>query len=222
MKRKKYDKREILLSLVPGNADKIFDIGCAGGGLTKRFVKEGREVVGVDRDSQAIEKAKENLTSVFLADISQFEIPYAKKYFDCILYADILDCFPEPLEILKKHRESLCDQGVVVASFANIRYYKAIIRLVFGGTWDYTDGGILWRGHLRFFTLTNIKELFEAAGYEIIEIKRNIVAAGGFKFLNYLFFNKLKDFFTYQYFIKARKSTGRVGQPKRKRKIYKF
>src|SRR3989338_894286 len=136
MKRKKIDKREVLLSLVPATAEKIIDVGCAGGGLTRGFVKEGREVVGIDNNSQAILKAKENLTSVFLADISEFEIPYPKNYFDCIIYADILDCFSDPLEILKKHRDSLNNQGVVVASFANIRYYKVIIRLFLGGTWD--------------------------------------------------------------------------------------
>ena len=74
---------------------------------------------------------------------------------------------------------------------------------------------------MRFFTLLSIKELFSRAGYEIVGIERNLVAARGFSLLNFLLFGMLKDFLTYQYYIKARKLKGgpatAVG-----RKKYKF
>ena len=219
---KKKDRRLELLSLIPENAKKILDVGCGCAGLSAKLRKEGREIVGVERDRSAYEKAKEKIDKVFLANAEEFELPYPKGYFDCIIYADVLDCFKDPSTVLKMHKIYLKDGGLMIASMANIRYYKVIIRLIFGGTWDYTDGGILWKEHLRFFTLINIIELFRGAGFSMSEIKRNIVAARVFKFLNFVLLGSLKDFITYQYYIKAKKDKEELLAPLRRRPIYKF
>lgn len=203
---KKKDVRDRFLSLVPVDARRILDVGCADGGLSATLRQKGTEIVGLEKNEDSCEKARARLSRVFLADIEKFDLPYPNKYFDCILYADILEHLVEPLALLKKHRDYLSADGCVVASIPNIRYYKAIFRLAIGGVWDYPDGGILDESHLRFFTLTNIKELFAGAGYEIVDIGRNIVAARGFRVLNFLLFGRLNDFLTYQYYIKARKS----------------
>jgi hypothetical protein len=68
------------------------------------------------------------------------------------------------------------------------------------------ETGILDKTHMRFFTLTNIRELFDNAGYRVIKVERNTVAASGFKWLNFLCFNLLKDFLSYQYYIVAVKA----------------
>ena len=104
----------------------------------------------------------------------------------------------------------------------NVRYYKIIIRLILGGTWDYMEeGGLLDKSHLRFFALTNMKELIEGAEFEITDIRRNIVSSRGFRILNYLWFGGLKNFLTYQYFIKAKKLKCKPIFIS-KREIYKF
>jgi hypothetical protein len=166
------------------------------------------------------EGAKKVLDKVYSADIEDFQLPYSEEYFDCIIYADILEHLIEPLSLLKKHRNCLSDQGCIIASIPNVRYYKIIIRLVAGGTWDYMEGGgLLDIGHLRFFTLTNMKELIEEAGYKIVDIRRNMVSSRGFRILNRLCFNSLRNFLTYQYFIKAEKASN---PPNTKRRKYRF
>lgn len=209
IKKNKKNKRDLLIQLIPQNAAKILDVGCATGDLTAGFKERGAQVVGLERCAQSCQEAKSKLSKVFLADIENFDIPYPQEYFDCILYADVLEHLVDPLAILKKHREYLKSDGFVIASIPNVRYYKLIIRLVCAGVWDYMNSGILDRTHLRFFTLTNIKELFLEAGYEIIALNRNQVASNGSKFLNFILFNKLKEFLVYQYFIKAKKSDSR-------------
>ena len=134
--------------------------------------ERGIEVVGVDKDEMAIAQARTRLDKAIAGDTESVTIPYPKGYFDCIIYADVLDCLFDPLAALKSHRHYLRDGGYVVASMSNIRYYKAIIRLLFGGTWDYVEpGGILWRHHIRFFTLITMKELFAEGGFEIVEVR---------------------------------------------------
>lgn len=207
--KKKKNKRDDFFSLIPANATKILDVGCADGSWVKRSQQTGLEVVGIEQDTKFHAQASRNLTRVILGDVENLELPYAQGYFDCIIYADVLEHLKDPYMILDTQKKYLADGGYVIASIPNIRYYKVILRLILAGVWDYMPSGILDKTHLRFFALLNITELFENAGYHILEIKRNVVASSGFKFLNFLLFNSLKDFLVYQYYIKARKQ--RIG-----------
>ena len=222
MAKKKKGQRSDFLSLVPPDAKKVLDLGCGDGSTGVRLKEKGMEVVGVERDAHLCRIAQGKLDKVFPADIADLNLPYPPGYFDCIIYGDVLDCLVDPLGALKKSMFYLKDDGYAIASMANIRYYKVIIRLVFGGTWDYVDDGILWKHHLRFFTLINIEELFTTAGCEIREIVRNISAARGFGILNTVFMGAFRDFLTYQYYVKARKSGLTTIAPLKLRKIYKF
>jgi 2-polyprenyl-3-methyl-5-hydroxy-6-metoxy-1,4-benzoquinol methylase len=220
--KEKKDPRNTFLSLVPSDAKKILDVGCGSGGLGAKLKDKNNnvEIIGIEKNKRLAEDAKKVLDRVHSADIEEFQLPYPKEYFDCLIYADILEHLVEPCTILEKHRNYLSDNGYIIVSIPNVRYYKIIIRLVLGSTWDYMEeGGLLDKGHLRFFTLTNMKELIKGAGFEITNIRRNIVSSRGFKILNYLCFNCLKNFLTYQYFIKAKKSDK---IPEIKRKKYRF
>jgi 2-polyprenyl-3-methyl-5-hydroxy-6-metoxy-1,4-benzoquinol methylase len=203
----KKNKRDDFLSLVPENIKRILDAGCADGSLSAGFNSRGIEITGIEMDSFLAKQAKERLGEVFPADIESFDPPFLNHYFDCILFADVLEHLKNPAGILAKYKQYLNDNGCVIASIPNVRYYKLIIRLLLGGTWDYMDTGILDKSHLRFFTLINIKELLEDAGYAITVIKRNIVASRFAKFLNFIFFDSLKNLLTYQYYIKAVKAS---------------
>jgi len=219
---KKKDNRSEFLSLVPLDAKKVLDVGCGCGTLDSVLRKKGIEVIGIERCEELCKEAKGKLSQVFSADIEKFEIPFSKGYFDCIIYGDVLEHLIEPLVVLKKHKEYLKADGCVIASIPNVRYYKLIARLVFNGTWDYMDKGILDRSHLRFFTLINLKELFIEAGYEIKEIRRNIVAARGLRILNLLLLGMLKNFLTYQYYVKAIKNNSNAFSSAKKREIIEF
>jgi len=159
--KKKKEKRLEFLELVPEGAKRILDVGCGNANLTAHLVGQGREVIGIDRDSTRTQTAKERLTQVYCADIETFEPPFDVKSFDCIIFADVLDCLVEPLPLILKYRKYLKDDGCVIVSMANVRYFKVIYHLLFKGTWDYLmPGGILWWYHLRFYTLSTSKELF--------------------------------------------------------------
>jgi 2-polyprenyl-3-methyl-5-hydroxy-6-metoxy-1,4-benzoquinol methylase len=199
----KRNRRDDFFSMIPVSAKKILDVGCSDGSWVERMGKRYLEVIGIERDEKLYSQALKNLRRVFLADAEKFHLPYSNGYFDCIIYADILEHLVDPYNLLAEHIKYLNDEGCVIASIPNIRYYKVILRLALAGVWDYMDRGILDKTHLRFFTLINIKELFANAGFDIIEIRRNIIAARGIKFLNLLCFNKLKELLVYQYYVKA-------------------
>ena len=220
-KKKKKDKRDDLLLLVPLHVKNVLDVGCGSGILGAKLRKKGIEVVGIEKDEQAYAQARGKINKAILADVEELDLSYPVGYFDCILFADILEHLRDPVSILMKYGKYLNDKGFVIASIPNVRYYKIILRLLFGGTWDYVDKGILDVTHIRFFTLVNMKELFIKAGYSVLCMQRNLVASRGFRLLNFILFNSLKDFLTYQYYFKLRKASDReILVPKRR--IHQF
>jgi 2-polyprenyl-3-methyl-5-hydroxy-6-metoxy-1,4-benzoquinol methylase len=221
MNRKK-DKRNDFLQLIPPSTKTLLDVGCGAGGLSSRLKGKGIKIVGLEKIEELCSIARKKLDTVIEGDIENIRLDYPEGYFDCIMYADVIEHLIEPLNVLEKHKAYLQKDGYVIASVPNTRYYKIILRLILGGTWDYSDGGMLDKTHIRFFGLINIIELFEKAGYKIVEIRRNIIASRGFRILNILFFNTLKNFLTYQYYIKAEKSCNLSKMHKSQRKIYKF
>lgn len=197
--------REVFLAMVPPEARDVLDVGCGGGGLSAQLKARGVRVTGIERNENSCAVARERLDEVIVGDAESADLPWPDGSFDCIIYADVLDCMVDPLSALERHRRCLKQNGHILASMANVRYYKVIAELVLAGTWNYTDGGILWRDHLRFFTLANMTQLFRDAGYEVVEIRRNVVAARLLRILNFLLFGAFKEFLTYQYYIKARR-----------------
>ncbi|CAD7774243.1 Ubiquinone biosynthesis O-methyltransferase [Candidatus Methanoperedenaceae archaeon GB37] len=213
-------ERKDVEALIPKEARRILDVGCGEGILGKRLLEKGvKEVVGVEIEQAVCEKARENLSMVVCGDIEKIDLPFEERYFDCIVFADILEHLKDPLSVVKKLKKHLKDSGVVVASIPNVRYYQVINMLV-DGYWTYGDYGILDRTHLRFFTKKEILALFKNAGFEITTIAGNVdpkyytvcnstpaeISFGRIS-LKDLSSEEIKDLFVFQYLIKARQET---------------
>lgn len=149
---------------------KVLDIGCASGYIANELVKKGCYVVGIEIDEEMANSAKKFCNNVIIADVESLEeLPYAEKFFDVIIFSDILEHLKRPDLVLLSIKKYLNADGVVIASIPNIARFEYRIKLL-RGKFEYEDSGIMNRGHLRFFTLETIKKLFESSGYEIKEI----------------------------------------------------
>jgi 2-polyprenyl-3-methyl-5-hydroxy-6-metoxy-1,4-benzoquinol methylase len=189
-------KREDMLQFIPQNVNRILDVGCGEGNfglLLKNHMDV--EVWGVEIYKNAADKAKEKIDKVIIGNIESDEISLPKHYFDCIVFNDVLEHLQYPWILLRKLKENLADNGYVVASIPNIRYFETIKDLVIYKKWEYVDAGILDKTHLRFFTKNSIKSMFESCGYEV-----NLLAGiNGSKFpwkfglLNRILLNGLDD-----------------------------
>ncbi|MCK5558348.1 MAG: glycosyltransferase, partial [Candidatus Hydrogenedentes bacterium] len=161
--------RNEVAALVPQSARSILDVGCAAGEMGRLLKEMGFErVVGIERDAESAARAQQVLDEVIAGDVERIDLPFERGSFDCIIFADVLEHLIEPQDVLHKFREYLSPQGEIVASIPNVRNFLVIHNLV-EGFWRYTDEGILDRTHVRFFTLTEIKRMFDAAGYEIVQ-----------------------------------------------------
>ena len=198
-------QRSEIVSLVPDGAKKILDVGCAAGDVGLAIKKKLEcEVVGIEIDSKKAEIASSKMDKVIIGDVEKTDPSLKAGYFDCIIFADVLEHLKTPAEVLKKYIGYLKDDGLIVISIPNIRHIKVLFDLIALGEWEYRPSGIMDEGHLRFFTLKSSKRMIEEAGLLPI-LKNRIFSLKGSKYLNMITFGIFKNFLTAQYVFLAKK-----------------
>lgn len=187
--------RSEMLKYIPAGTRTTLEVGCGLGGFSA-LVKEKfeAETWAVEVDKEAAQEAAKKLNTVINRDIGTSLNQIPDNYFDCIIFLDVLEHLADPYSLLVRMREKLTDNGVIVASIPNVRYYRNLIDLVLKGNWDYQDAGILDKTHLRFFTYKSILKMFEQLGFEVLVIEgiqptRN----KRLRLLNTLLFKALED-----------------------------
>ena len=210
-------ERPEVMEMVPQGAMRILEVGC-GAGVTSRMLKEensGREMVGVESDAAAAKEASKYLDRVFHGNVEKMRLPYPDGYFDCIIYADVLEHLREPGKLLEKHKRLLSNDGIMVMSIPNTKHFSVVNQLM-EGRWEYVESGLLDSTHIRFFTLTEIKEMLKGCGLSPLEIRakradkvykegsRGTLKIGRWQIDN-LSEEEMLDFFVLRYLVTVRK-----------------
>jgi 2-polyprenyl-3-methyl-5-hydroxy-6-metoxy-1,4-benzoquinol methylase len=163
------NKREEMIKFIPTTCTKILEVGC-GEGVFASVLKNklNIEIWGVELSGESANKAKTILDKVIIADFTMIINTLPKKYFDCLVFNDVLEHIADPFSLLERIKILLKDGGYIVSSIPNVRYIGNLVELLFHKDWRYKDGGILDITHFRFFTQKSIIRMFHNAGYEII------------------------------------------------------
>lgn len=198
--------RSDVAELIPKTSKNILEIGCGYGALGRLLVKrQDCQIDGVEINPAAEEYLKETYRRYWIGNIELIDIGCGQQY-DCILLPDVLEHLVSPWTTLQKLADILVPNGVVVASIPNIRNLGILYRLFIKGRWEYEPSGLLDRGHLRFFTRTEIQHLFADANLMVEICKENRDHYPGAKGV----FSRLMRFFVpdidiCQYLVCARK-----------------
>ncbi|MEW6397730.1 MAG: glycosyltransferase [Bacillota bacterium] len=166
--------------LVPSHARCILDVGCGWGrvGAELKASVPGREVTGVEVVPQVAEVAAQALDRVLVGDVEDVVDRLPRRHFDCVILADILEHLRDPWLTLKRLGEAMQPGAAFVASVPNISHWS-IIRGLIEGEWHYQDEGLLDRTHLRFFTKSTIRDMFEQAGWRVLRVEAVSKQEGG-------------------------------------------
>lgn len=210
-----FSRTDILKFVPVDKNNKILEIGAGSGEtlLTAKKAGLAEYIVGVDVTK--VENSNQShpaMDRFIIGNIENTELDFEENFFDVIICGDVLEHLVDPWQCLNKLRCFLQDDGVIIASIPNIRYWKVSIGLLVGGQWNYCDGGVLDRTHLRFFVNKTIHELFECANFQIQKIdKMGPQRELGFASwaLNMLTFGALSDLLTVQYIVVASKKPRR-------------
>ncbi|UCF15476.1 MAG: class I SAM-dependent methyltransferase [Phycisphaerales bacterium] len=191
-------RRPEMLKYVPASVKRTLDLGCAAGNFSELIKTEyDAECWGVEMDHQAAQIASTKLDKIIAADVTQCLEDLPDNYFDCVICNDILEHLADPFGLLIDLKKKMTVDGIVIASFPNIRYCRILFDLVMRGNWDYKEHGILDKTHLRFFTHNSILKMFPALGYELLTIEGLEPDPSALsrlvKFVNLLLLNRFKD-----------------------------
>lgn len=200
----KYDNfREDIIPFIPPMSKTILDVGCGSGKLLKILQTNGKDCYGIEPNDEGAKAAISYIgeNKIINKKIENAINDLPERYFDAILFLDVLEHLVEPSNVLIQIKSKLNENGIVIASIPNIRYFHTFYELVVKREFDYKEYGVMDKTHLRFFTYKSMRKLFEEAGYSIINIQGiNPTPSKKLKLLNLLtlgFFTDCK----YQQFV---------------------
>lgn len=222
-------RREVVDLIINSNlpTGRILEIGCASGATGKLIKEKGsvKEYIGVEISEEASVLARQFLDRVITADIEKNDLErdygIEKGSFDLILCLDVLEHLYNPWDVLAGLNEYLKDGGYLIASIPNIQNITIINNLI-NGRWQYEEAGLLDATHLRFFTISGIKSIFEGSGFTIERLDRilnpkpdiskikeidNSIDLGKVIIKN-ISREEVTNLFTYQYIVTYRKAVG--------------
>jgi 2-polyprenyl-3-methyl-5-hydroxy-6-metoxy-1,4-benzoquinol methylase len=197
-----YQSRKEMLDFVPKSCLKILEVGCGDGSFAIQLKdRKGSEVWGVEIHQQSAEKAVSRLDKVlignFLELIESQKLPF--NYFDCIVFNDVLEHFPNYDEILAEIKKLIKVDGYVVTSLPNFRYVGNLWEIILKKDFQYKSSGVLDYTHYRFFTQKSIQRMYTESGFEVRKSYGiNGTRSMKVRLLNLLTFNFFSDIYYLQ------------------------
>ncbi len=154
----------------------VLEVGCSTGYLTKVIAERGCNVVGMDLDPVAAQRAERWAERVVVGNIDEGDVwNYVKdESFDVVVLGDVLEHLRDPLASLRQAVRKMKPDGYVVTSVPNFAHGD-VRMAVLQGRFRYTETGLLDHTHLRFFTLESTRELLSEAGLIVVDTKRVVM-----------------------------------------------
>ncbi len=150
----------------------VLEVG-PGDGVISRWLKvnKGCRTIGVEYLPQVAARARDAFDEMLIGSIEdQAMMPALQAHapFDFIIFADVLEHLVDPWQVLRHMRPLLTRGGHVLRSMPNIAHWTARLNLL-RGRFDYTDGYLMDRTHLRWFTFRTAQELAAQTGYRVVD-----------------------------------------------------
>lgn len=206
----KHERLE-MLQYIPVGVSSVLDVGCSNGtfgaNVKKRF---GCEVWGIEPDKSSAIEAESKLDRVYNTFFTE-KTDLGTKKFDIIFFNDVLEHIPNPDNILVLCKNLLKENGLIIASIPNIRFFDAIYHIVVEKDFKYMGAGIFDKTHLRFFTQKSILRMFSESGYNVTKLEGinsikelNYKGFRNFRILNLLLMGKISDMEFLQFAVVAK------------------
>ena len=161
-----------LLAKIPITAKRVLEVGCGSARLGEAFKARSpdSQYFGIELFESAATEAAKVLDGVICANIEQ-DTSLALKLspsFDTLVFGDVLEHLLDPWRVLTELRQYIEPGGSCIACVPNVAHWSLISGLL-QGKWDYQDAGLLDRTHLRFFTLDSAVQMFQKAGWAVVD-----------------------------------------------------
>jgi 2-polyprenyl-3-methyl-5-hydroxy-6-metoxy-1,4-benzoquinol methylase len=135
--------RPEVAQLIKSDYHKVLDVWCGEGNFRKNLIFPN-EYWGVEPNEKAANIAKNNCDKVFVGFYEQIYDSIPNKYFDLIICCDAIEYIQDTEFFLHSLSEKIDpNNGEIIFSIPNVRYYNNIIELLIHKDWNYYVKGIL-------------------------------------------------------------------------------
>lgn len=148
---------------------RILDVGAATGLLGRTLPRSRYHVSGIEPHADWADAAADSYDEIFVGTLEEAPDEYIRA-FDLVVCCDVLEHMADPEAQLTRLVRAQSPQTRFIVSVPNIAHLWVRLNLLVG-RFDYSDRGILDRGHLRFFTRRGFIRMLESAGLTILWIR---------------------------------------------------
>jgi ubiquinone/menaquinone biosynthesis C-methylase UbiE len=155
-----------VLKLLPPQSDRILDIGCGYGNMTKFLEEKGNTVIGVDLEGVFYHPYVSEKLSFLKSDA--LHIPFNDNTFDGLISLDVIEHVPDDKRFADEVRRVLKPSGLAIIETPNRNRLSVELRSVFKSEiknfprnygHDELLGDII---HIREYTKPELEKLFES------------------------------------------------------------
>lgn len=154
---------------LPNKYQKVLEVGCSYGTFRQNLTLPN-EYWGVEPNEMVAKAAAANLEHVFTGLFEDVSHQLPNQYFDLVICNDVIEHMADPDGFLESIKSKMTTNASLVGSIPNVRHISNLKSLLLKKDWQYEDAGILDRTHLKFFTETSVKNLFQSHGFKIEKI----------------------------------------------------
>ena len=140
----------------------MLDIGCGYGYFLRICFAYGFKCAGIDISKYALERLKNTLIDVILAD-AQSGFPLKSNSIDVVVMLEVIEHLEKPTKVAKEISRVLKTNGILYITTPN---RNALGRLMLRHKWY----GFLDKTHRMLFTPSSLCSLIEKEGFNIIKI----------------------------------------------------
>jgi 2-polyprenyl-3-methyl-5-hydroxy-6-metoxy-1,4-benzoquinol methylase len=194
------NSRGDLVSQLPKPLGRVLDVGCGGGAVGVSLRAQGaQELVGIEYDSEAAERARAVFDDVVTGDAEK-AVADLDGSFDTICCYDILEHLYDPAALVEALLTLAKPGSRLHVSIPNVRHFSLFRDLLVRGTFGYEQVGHRDVTHLRWFTRRDIETMLTDCGWELVQSGSNAMKPGR-QALSMATRGYAREFFAVQWYV---------------------
>ena len=178
-----FDENDYPYSLVPlierwSPGRRVLDLGCGASQLLPLLMRRGFEGVGFEGDPAAVQVARESGVNVVSGDWRNICDIVGENCFDCIVSDQVFEHMLDPIGTLRTLKRLLRNEGVLIFRFPNEGSWRRKVELALVRIRKINQPLSYFIDHWNYFNEKSARVCFAKAGYEILQLKRDLSLHG--------------------------------------------
>lgn len=150
---------------------RVLDVGTGNGSLIPSWIAQGWSVSAMEPDEEGFRIASRYSS----ADIRQIGVgdqmpPEWRNAFDAVISLEVVEHLFNPHQLVSAIEVALKPGGIAIISTPYHGYIKNLM-LSFMGKWDFHHHPERTGGHIKFFSIKTLDNIFKNKSFELIEFR---------------------------------------------------